>query len=136
MPGHRTHNYVDMKLFGKAYWKLHRKMDLAVFWLGRKHRQLFHDIPTAVFIARDCYPNDPNAEQAAYTHILLDNFCSAYPAWKALLEQLAYADIKRRRRDRQAKSRRGRRRASKLREEAIVRKLVGDLQIFRGMARC
>ena len=89
MPGHRVHSYVDRQLFGKAYWKLHRKMDVAVFWLGKGHRVLYHDPLTAGCIAKTCYPNDPNAEEAAYTHILLDDFCTAYPAWKKLLEQLA-----------------------------------------------
>jgi hypothetical protein len=136
MPGHKVHAYLDRQLFGKVYWKLHRKMDVAVFWLGKKHRALYHDPITAVYIAMTCYPNDPNAEEAAFTHILLDEFCTAYPGWKKLLEQLAYADAKRRRRERQKNRRnRGRQQASKLREETIIRKLFEDIRIFQGIAK-
>jgi len=137
LPGHRVHCFVDRMLFGKTYWKLHRHMDCAVFWLGKNHRRLYHDFATAVIIAKTLYPSDPNNEEAAYTHILLDNFCTAYPVWKTVLEQLAYADARRRRRERQEnKTRRGRQKASKTREEAILRKFVKDLNFFRWMARC
>jgi hypothetical protein len=134
VPGHRTHAYVDRLFFGKAYFKLHRKMDEPVYWLGRKHRVLNHDVATAVCIARWCYPNDGNAEEAAYTHILLDEFCTANPAWKKLLEQLAYTDAKRRKQQRQKKKRRrGRQQASKLREDAIVGNFIEYTKFYRGI---
>jgi len=137
VPGHKVHAYVDRQFFGRAYWKMHRKMDIAVFWLGNKHRVLFHDPITAVCIAKSCYPYDKNAEEAAYTHILVDQFCTAYPCLRKLLEELAYADAKRRKQERQGKKKhRIRQQRSKLREEAIMRKLFEDIMFYRRMLGC
>jgi hypothetical protein len=134
VPGHKVHTFVDRVFFGKAYFKLHRKMDEPVYWLGKKHRILNHDAATAVCIARCYYPGDKNAEEAAYTHILLDDFCTANPAWKKLLEQLAYTDAKRRKQERQKKiRRRGRQQASKLREDGIIGYFFEYIKFYRGV---
>ena len=113
MPGPRVHGYVDRKLFGKAYWKVHFRMDLPWRWLGRNHRVLFHDFPTAVAIAREYYPNDYNAQRAALLHIHLDTLCTQDPVFKKQLELLADADIRRRR-----KGKKKRRKSSK--EDAFL----------------
>jgi hypothetical protein len=89
VPGWRVHAFVDRTLFGKSYYKIHRRLDEPFLYLGRVHRLLFHDFTTAYFVALDCYPGDPNAVLAAYEHILLDEQCSADPEYKKLLENLA-----------------------------------------------
>lgn len=86
MPGWRVHVYLDKKLFGKSYREIHRRMDSAVVVLGRNHRVLFHDIGWAVAIARECYPDDPNAVYAALAHIQFDQRCSNDPILKMALE--------------------------------------------------
>jgi hypothetical protein len=137
LPGHQVHNYFDREIFGKSYPKIHRQMDVAVFWLGKSHRRLYHDFPTAFCIGKSCYPNDTRAEESAIMHIILDKLCTDNPAWKMLLEQLAYSDAKRRKKDReQKKKRRGRQQPSRLREEAIIRQLLESMKFYRSMARC
>jgi len=89
VPSWRVHAFVDRTLFGKSYHKIHRRLDEPFKYLGRGHRVLFHDFPTAYLVALDCYPGDPNAVEAAYGHILLDEQCSADPGYKKLLEKLA-----------------------------------------------
>lgn len=89
VPGWRVHAFVDRTLFGKSYSKIHRRLDEPVKYLGRSHRVLFHDFPTAYLVARDCYPGDSNAVFAAYGHILLDEQCGADPGYKKLLEKFA-----------------------------------------------
>jgi hypothetical protein len=63
-------------------------MDAPVAYLGKKHRVLFHDGVTASLIAKECYPNDPNAIAAANMHIFLDNLCSRDPVFKEYLEKM------------------------------------------------
>jgi hypothetical protein len=67
-------------------------------FLGRGHRVLFHDFPSACLIAQKCYPGDPNAIYAACEHIFLDEQCSANPEFKKQLEELAIQSSKNRRR--------------------------------------
>jgi hypothetical protein len=71
-------------------------MDSAVVFLGRNHRILFHDSFSAVAIARECYPGDPNAVNAALAHIQLDQLCSRDPNLKMILECLGMLDRKKR----------------------------------------
>ena len=108
-PGHRVHAYVDRQLFGKAYWKIHRKMDEPVLYLGKNHRELFHDYPTACGIADSCYPGDPNSRNAAMLHIELDEMCTRDPEYKLYLEALANQDARQRK---QAKKKRYKKRDS------------------------
>lgn len=100
MPGWRVHIYLDKTFFGKSYRKIHRRMDAAVVVLGRNHRVLFHDLVWAVAIARECYPNDPNAVCAAQAHIQFDQLCSRDPSLKKMLENLEMLDRKKSRRTR------------------------------------
>jgi hypothetical protein len=124
LPGHMTHVYLDRLYFKKAYWKVHQKMDLAWPYLGKTHRVVGHDPISAIMLAREAYPGDPNAESAALLHTLTDDFCSANPMWKLTLEGFAYADAKRRREARRkGRKRRGRHRKSKQKEEAFVNAL-------------
>ena len=116
MPGHRVHRYVDRMLYGRSYWKIHVKMDLPYLVLGSTHRVLFHDPATAAFIAESCYPNDPNAVQAALGHIYIDRLCSNNPILKASLEFLANKDVRNR-----AKSRKIRKNRKKKRRVAGVK---------------
>jgi hypothetical protein len=96
LPSHRVHCYVDRKLFGKSYWRVHRAMDRPYLLFRRKHRNFFHDPLSAIAIAKRYYPKDPNAIKAALYHITLDNLCSANPAFKAWLEALAKEYAKKR----------------------------------------
>jgi hypothetical protein len=73
MPSLRVHAFVDRTLFGKSYYKIHRRLDKPVKYLGHGHRVLFHDFPSACLIAEKCYPGDPNAVRVACEHILLDS---------------------------------------------------------------
>jgi hypothetical protein len=98
VPSLRVHAFVDRTLFGKSYYKIHRRLDEPVKYLGRGHRVLFHDFPTAYLVAQECYPGDPNAVLAAYEHILLDEVCSADPEYKKLLEKLAILSRKKKKR--------------------------------------
>jgi hypothetical protein len=91
---------VDRECFGKAYWKIHRKMDAPVLLLGKKHRVLFHDPVSAMAIADLCFPGDPNARNAALMHIELDEMCTTNPQRKKQLEILANEDADRRKRTR------------------------------------
>jgi hypothetical protein len=96
VPGHRVHTYIDRQCFGKTYWKIHRKIDEPVLYLGKNHRALFHDYPTAWGIAEYCYPGDPNARNAAMLHIELDEMCTRNPEFKLYLEALATQDAQQR----------------------------------------
>jgi hypothetical protein len=87
-----VHCYADRVWFEKSYYKIHRKIDEPVAYLGRAHRVLFHDLPSACAIARTCYPNDPKAEESACLHIYLDEVCSKDPEYKKLLEKLELLD--------------------------------------------
>lgn len=92
MPGWQVHDFMDRSLFGRSYGKVHRKMDEPCFYLGRKHRVLFHDYTSVRIIAQGCYPNDDNAVWAAWNHITVDEVCTADPAYKKFLEELALLD--------------------------------------------
>lgn len=95
MPSLRVHVYVDRKLFGKAYYKVHRGIDSAYPYFGGQHRRFGHDHLTAIAIAREAYPGDPNAVNAALMHLDLDRMCSADPSLRLYLETLAEAGSKR-----------------------------------------
>jgi hypothetical protein len=98
MPGWRVHKYVDVVFFGKSYSKIHRKMDEPVLFLGKRHRVLFHDAPAAALIAKQSYPDDPHAIEAAYLHILTDQLCTADLAYKKFLTTLALLNRPKKRR--------------------------------------
>ena len=89
MPSLRAHRYIDYLYLNKSYWKIHRAMDKPVKYLGRSHRVLFHDVISAVAIARYFYPGDPDAETAALLHIEFDTLCTADPDFKRELERNA-----------------------------------------------
>jgi hypothetical protein len=98
LPGWDVHAYADRVNFGKSYYKLHKEMDWPYKFFGKDHREFFHDPLSALIIAERCYPGDPNAVEAAYFHILLDQQCSDDPEYKKLLEKFALLDKRRRRR--------------------------------------
>jgi hypothetical protein len=91
-----VHRYLDLELFGKSYWRIHREMDKPYIFLGKAHRVLFHDPCSALAIARRWYPHDDNAKLAALFHIQIDNICSENPILKAQLKFLANKDAKER----------------------------------------
>jgi hypothetical protein len=95
-PSLAVHNYIDRIHFGRAFPRLHRRLDKPVFYLGRRHRELFHDLATACFIARKTYPDDPKAPYSAMLHIHYDALCSWDPVYKKYLEHLAKLDKQRR----------------------------------------
>lgn len=96
MPGHRIHRFSDRELYGKTYPRIHIRVDLPYLFLGSKHRVLFHDPVSAAFIAKASYPLDPNAINSGLSHILLDQLCSADPAFKNRLEFLANREMRKR----------------------------------------
>jgi hypothetical protein len=98
LPGWDVHTYADRVYFGKSYYRIHKEMDWPYKILGKDHRKFFHDPLNALIIAERCYPGDPNAEEAAYLHILLDQLCSENPEYKKMLEKLALFDKRKRRR--------------------------------------
>jgi hypothetical protein len=98
MPGWGVHAYADRVCFGKSYYKIHREIDWPYKFLGKDHRKFFHDPLSAPIIAEKCYPGDPNAVEAAYLHILLDQLCSNNPEYRKLLEKLVLLDKRSRRR--------------------------------------
>jgi len=103
MPSHTVHAYLDRLYFGKAYWKVHRRLDSAWFVCRRGHRRYWHDWASAQAIARDAYPGDENAVWAAWLHIETDEYCTASPLFRKELEMLAKADAKKRRSRRKKK---------------------------------
>lgn len=103
MPGHRVHLYLDRLLFGRSYYKVHRKMDYAWYYLRRNHRCFGHDRVSAIAIAAESYPGDYNALQAALFHIELDKLCTALPKFKKALEIESKHDATKRRRKKRSK---------------------------------
>jgi hypothetical protein len=108
LPGLSVHSYIDRLFFGKSYWRIHRRMDGPVATLGKNHRILYHDPPTACAIARSLYPSDPIAERAAVYHIIVDHLCSQNPSLKRSLERLAKSRGKKKRRKIEAHARKTR----------------------------
>jgi hypothetical protein len=100
MPSHTVHTYLDKLYFGKAYWKVHKRMDAAWIVCRKGHRRYFHDWISAIAIAEDAYPGDENAIYSALLHIQTDEYCSANPEFRKKLEMVARADAKKRRRRR------------------------------------
>jgi hypothetical protein len=50
MPSQDLHRKLDRLLLGKSYPRVHTTLDLPSTWLGKEHRILFHDEPTAILI--------------------------------------------------------------------------------------
>ena len=88
-PNHEVHRYIDKLFTGKEYPDVHKSLDWPVFVLGRGHRVLFHDYPTAIVLARKKHPFDPNAEIIPILHIDFDEICSADPKYRKVLEKKA-----------------------------------------------
>ncbi len=88
MPSWRVHRYVDKLFLEKSYYKVHEKIDEPFKYLGKNHRILFHDLASCYIIARQCYPNDPNADWAAFFHVYFDNLCTEDPEYRRFLESM------------------------------------------------
>jgi len=114
LPSWRIHSFIDKMLFGKSYWKIHRKMDEPFKYFGRGHRVLFHDPVTACAIAENYYPGDPNAVLSALFHIQCDELCSADPEYRKFLERMEILSHKKRKR------RKGKRKTKRVLIEASV----------------
>ena len=89
MPSHQIHTFMDRVFFGKSYWRLHDLIDLPYLVYGRWHRQFFHDGFSTILIAKNEYPYDPIAVEAACLHVLLDETCSQNPELKKWLKKEA-----------------------------------------------
>jgi len=144
LPGHKTHCYIDRMLFGRSFWKLHRAIDKPYLFMGRKHRALFHDGLSSVLIARDLYPGDPQAEEAAIVHCQIDMLCSNDPIFKKQLEILADLETAQRRkakaakgsRKRKAKSQRKPKHADALEDfDQFMRKIVEIKRLSKMLSR-
>ncbi len=97
------HTFADHMYFGKSYWKLHKLIDKPVLVFKRNHCVFFHDPYSACSIAKRYYPGDPQAQEAALLHIMLDNMCSEDPKFKKNLESLAKKFYRKWRRSRKTK---------------------------------
>jgi hypothetical protein len=100
LPSHAVHAYIDRLYFGKAYWKVHKRMDAAWIVCRKGHRRYFHDWISAMAIAKATYPGDENAIWSAWLHIQTDELCSANPEFRKELEMVARTDVKKRKRRR------------------------------------
>jgi hypothetical protein len=123
MPSWRVHVYMDKVFFGRAYPKVHRKMDSAFAILRRNHRVLFHDPLSAYAIARRCYPGDNNAVLAAENHILIDNLCTADPDYRRFLENMELLS-------RHEKSTRKKKRKPRQKEDPRIKAFERDVKRF------
>jgi len=109
MPSRRAHRYYSRQLFGRDFDDVHQAMDSPSRWLGPSHRRIFHSYVDAAILAM-LVSKDPDAPRAAAFHVLLDEMCSANPAYRSMIEFQALYDARERRRSRTGKSarRRGR----------------------------
>lgn len=107
MPDHQVHCFVDRKMFGKSYRKLHQAIDKPYVILKQRHRVMFHDPFSCLTLARHLYPYDPTAEEAALLHVELDNMCSRDPFVHKQLILLARQDSRNRKRSRKLKNKTG-----------------------------
>ena len=105
MPSFNAHCKVSKELFGKSYWRIHKWIDSAYPILGRSHRRYFHDDMSAMGFALSLYPGDPGAVEAARFHLVLDEMCSADPAFKKYIEAWAKKRVKRRNPKKKVKTR-------------------------------
>jgi hypothetical protein len=96
LPKLYVHEYIDRIFLGKTYGKLHRQIDKPVFYMGYRHRELFHDVISTCFIASKVYPNDEKAITSAQLHIHYDELCSSDPYYRKHLEKMAKLDKQRR----------------------------------------
>jgi len=117
VPGWDVHAYADRVYFGRSYYKIHREMDWPYKILGKDHRKFFHDPISASIIAEQCYPGDPNAEEAAFLHIILDQLCSENPEFRKLLEKFALLNKRNRRRKKKTEP-----------KSAIEKRLLKDMK--------
>ena len=88
MPSHRVHLFLDQLILGKKYPKIHKFLDNPVYFLGKRHRILFHDPAMALLVAQKEYPGDPKAILSAQIHIRVDNLCSLSPEFKKMLQKM------------------------------------------------
>jgi hypothetical protein len=72
MPGRKVHEIVDVLLLGQKCSQVHKMIDLPSIWLGKGHRVLFHDEPTALLIGY--VVGGPKGALSALLHIWLDRF--------------------------------------------------------------
>lgn len=91
MPKHKTHRYADKLVFGKPFGEVHELIDQPYFWLGRKHRILFHTYPEA-FIMGSLATLDPRGGLAGLLHVWVDEQCSKDKAFMKWLEFSARQD--------------------------------------------
>jgi len=71
MPSRKLHEQLCKFVLGRGYAEVHRFMDYPSRWLGKRHRQLFHDLKGCVLAW--LLTGDYKGFLAAYLHILLDN---------------------------------------------------------------
>lgn len=106
LPSHRVHVYMDKVFFGKSYWRIHRAMDWPYLYVGRHHREYFHDAFSCSLIALEEYSGDPHAYSAALLHVQLDELCSWNPGYKRHLEMMAELEAEERKRKRRKRKKR------------------------------
>ena len=93
MPEHEIHLYVDWVLFGRTFPRVHKKIDEPIKFLGFRHREWFHDYPSAGYIARREHPFCPYAECVGFAHVWTDNECTRKPRLLKLLRICQLVDL-------------------------------------------
>jgi len=88
---------------------------------------LFHDLPTAYYIASKLYPNDPKALTSAELHLYFDEICSADPEYRRYLENLAELNKQERK---SSKKKRKKRKPKKKKKEDDLDSLIRFLEFL------
>jgi hypothetical protein len=91
MPGHKVHRYVTRLFFGKSYSEVHKALDRAYVFAGRKHRRFFHE-PLEAYVMGNVASLDGKGGHVALLHIWLDNECTENRDFKKFVELMARRD--------------------------------------------
>jgi hypothetical protein len=93
MPEHEIHEYIDWIFFGRTFPRVHDRIDEPIKFLGFRHREWFHDYPTAGYIARQEYPFCRFAECVGWLHVWTDDECTRKPDLLKLLRVYRLFDL-------------------------------------------
>ena len=71
MPGHKTHELVDLFFLGKKHPEVHKFMDSPWYQLlGPRHRKVLHDLRTPIYIY--LLTGDMEKAQSSILHLAFD----------------------------------------------------------------
>lgn len=86
-PSRKVHRVTTKLVLGNEYDEVHRLLDVASKFTGKKHRKYFHD-PISAMTAGASVAGERGA-MAALLHLQIDSLCSKDPKLKKVLEMLA-----------------------------------------------